>query len=247
MNEHGPDQGQGHGPGERQHINPATVTTKDAKPESKRADAESGKPAGAGYDHIIARWTVVLGVSTIVLSIATIVSAYFLFETDQTIKKQVEATRVQLRAYVGVPRVNGITINKKEEGKPDTLIGTDVAVTWKNFGSTPAEGVETWISSKWLSNGLEPDFAVPAAIISDKSGVSLGPGVEGSMDLLIPLEDLQKASAGNGRVFMWGHAQYRDSFPDTPIRHSHFCLLIQGKPPEALAFRAYKPECNYSK
>lgn len=214
-------------------------------------DPQPSNPAGGGdrpktksYDRTIARWTIILGCSTIVLSIATVVSAYFLHATDETLKNQ---ARIQLRAYVGIGQFIQIPAIKKEEGKPDIIQGANIGVAWKNYGATPANSLEQWVSAKWYGSGLEPDFSVPDSKIAEHASVTLGPGGEiGSGGVGIPIEDFQKAVSGNGHVFVWGDTQYKDAFPDTPIRHSHFCVLVQGKPPEGIGFRGYKPECNYS-
>jgi hypothetical protein len=212
--------------------------------QSQTPNAKSNNPEPKGYDKTIAHWTRILGISTIVLSIATVISAYFLHQTDETIKNQ---ARVQLRAYVGMQGFYEWNIVKKEEGKPDVIHGGNVAISWKNFGSTPASQMDNWISARWYNTGLEPDFSVPIERISDKRSAGLGPGGDVLSGVaFVPISDFEKSFVGNGRIFMWGHITYKDVFVDTPIRNFHFCGIVVGKPPEGVAYQAYKAECNYS-
>jgi hypothetical protein len=217
--------------------------TKLAKRPAPDAPPPGSGPQPKSYEKVIANWTRVLAFSTIALFIATAISAYFLHETDQTIKKQVGATRIQLRAYVGLgPFFLIKTVSK--EGKPD---GLNVGHTWKNFGSTPATDLKVWLSARWHRNGSEPDFSRPESNPSDQFAGIIGPGAElGSGPVGVPLSDLEKAVAGDGRIFIWGHAEYRDSFPETPVRHFHFCMKIAAQTIDILSPQVYKTECNYS-
>jgi hypothetical protein len=225
-----------------------TAESARIEPASEYADTESD--AARSYEKALARWTIVLGLSTLVLSIATIVSAYFLFATDQTIKKQVGATLAQMRAYVGTQQIIYDPKVTAEPGRPPVFLGSGMGVTWKNFGATPAKELEYWISAKWYPAGIEPDFSKPTERISEHVFMTLGAGTENSSPgLFVPAADVEKAMSGNGRVFFWGGATYRDVFPDTPRRHFHFCLIVLNMPKtgnEPPAFNVYKPECNDS-
>jgi hypothetical protein len=227
-------------------------------PQSGHSAKRSGNPEAKGFEKIIARWTTILGVSTIALVIATSVSAYFLWSTDQTIGKQVEAVKIQLRAYVGTNQVGYVVINRKSDvvppkktpAPPPVFFGANLAVTWKNFGSTPAKNAEHWVSAKWYAAGTEPDFSKPDVKLSDRIVFNIGPGGEiAGGAVFVPAVDIQKAISGDGRIFFWGHIKYYDSFPDTPVRNFHFCMVGQTLATEAgspASFNIYKPDCNYS-
>src|ERR1700730_571457 len=152
--------------------------TKQPNPQSGHPAEDSDDPKPKSYERTIARWTIILGASTLALALATGISAYFLWETNQTIKKQVNAIRMQLRAYGGMRQFVSAPAIKKETDKPDVIIGANVAITWKNFGSTPAKEFEYWTSIKWYDPGLEPNFNAPTEKLSDRFIFGLGPGDE---------------------------------------------------------------------
>lgn len=225
-----------------------TAESGRAEPASELAGAEG--VSKTSYENTITRWTIVLGLSTVVLALATIVVGYFLFATNQTIKKQVGAALAQLRAYVGYQQIIYAPRLSAEPGRPGLFLGSGIAVTWKNFGATPAKEFEYWMSAKWYPAGSEPDFSKPSEKISERNIMTLGSGTEiSSPGLFVPAVDVEKAMSGQGRVFFWGEAIYRDVFPDTPQRHFHFCLVVINMPQavnEPAAFNVYKPECNFS-
>jgi hypothetical protein len=212
--------------------------------------AERSEPRS--YEKTIAVWTSVLGGSTIALFIATAISAYFLYKTDHTISNQAEINKLQTRAYIGLSKSvitpNVYTLPPKP--KADTyLTGADFQVTWKNFGVTPAFDMRYFISVHWFPNHTEPDFSKPALILED-----FPPGVLGGLvDLVagavhVDSDEIQKVAAGNGRIFVWGIATYRDLFSITPTRATAFCYLLKippklGENPSSLP---YKSTCNTS-
>jgi hypothetical protein len=215
----------------------------DAKPQDNAAKTGS-------LEKTLATWTIVLGVCVFVLSIATIISAYFLFAADQTIKQQVGVTLAQLRAYVGTQQIIYAPKVNAESGRPPDFLGSVLGVTWKNFGATPAKELEYWVSAKWYPPGSEPDFSKPSEKIPERVFMTLGAGAENSSPgLFVPAADVEKAMSGQGRVFFWGEASYRDVFPDTPRRFFRFCLVVLSMPKAASeppAFSIYKPACNSS-
>ncbi|HEX4410529.1 MAG TPA: hypothetical protein VH206_17295 [Xanthobacteraceae bacterium] len=225
---------------------------------SKKPAPQSTQSAGGenqeskSYEKVMARWTKILGVSTVAVFIATGISAYFLFRTDETIKKQVEAAGIQLRAYVNFQQIVYAPHFAKDPDKPNSPEpGANVGVTWRNFGSTPAREMSYWISLKWYGSGTEPDFTKPQEKLSENSNITLGPGSEiASAGVFVPIADIQKISVTNGSIFFWGDAVYRDYIPDSPIRHSHFCLVAIGlsasADPGSSVFKVYKRECNYT-
>jgi hypothetical protein len=228
----------------------AAIQSVSSEPQSEYANAGGDTADAKSFEKTMTRWTIVLGISTVVLSIATIISAYFLFATDQTIKKQIGTALVQLRAYAGFQQIIYVPKLTAEPGRPEIFLGSAMGVTWKNFGITPAKEFEYWISAKWYPAGVEPDFSKPSERISEHNVITLGSGTEiSSAALFVPAADVEKAMSGQGRVFFWGEAIYRDVFPDTPQRHFHFCHVVSTLPKavnEPAAFNVYKSECNYS-
>lgn len=218
---------------------------KQSKPQSEQSSEESGRLPAKSYEHVIARWTKVLGASTIVLAVATMISAYFLFETDRTIERQVDAARIQLRAYVGIRTVLILTLFDKDHR--DITTGANISVAWKNFGSTPAKDFRQWISMRWVGSNFEPDFTRATERFANEAFSGLGPGDERSAGPLgVKADEIKKAGSGDGRIFLWGRAEYRDFFPGTPVRVFHFCAVAAIEGDVIVGFHVYKTECNYS-
>jgi hypothetical protein len=239
------------GPRQRQSASENPRRNEDsAAARSENSNTPSGQAQSKGYEKIIARWAIVLGAATVLLAIVIAIGTYFLFEADQTIRKQLVTAQMQLRAYVGFNQIIYVPNIQKEPDKPDVFLGGNVAITWKNFGGTPAREFEYWVSARWYPNGTEPDFSKPDVKLPERSIATLGTNNEiSSPAVFIPVSDIQKATSGNGKIFLWGLAKYRDLFPDTPARNFHFCLIGDQFPSMANApasFGIYKPECNYS-
>ena len=219
-------------------------------PQSNNERTEAGAAKTGSDQKTLTRWTIVLSVCTIVLSITTIVAAFWLFATNETIKKQVGVNLAQLRAYVGTQQIIYAPRLTAEPGRPQIFQGSAIGVVWRNFGATPARELEYWVSAKWYPAGSEPDFSKPSEKIPEHVFMTLGPGAENpSPALFVPAADVERAMAGNGKVFFWGEAIYRDVLPDMPQRHFHFCLVVTKMPKalnEPAAVDAFKPECNSS-
>ena len=138
-----------------------------------------------------------------------------------------------------------------EPGRPHIFVGAGSGVIWKNFGATPAKELEYWVSAKWYPPGIGTRFFQTkrkdsrAHLYDSRAPAPRIP----SPGLFVPAADVERAMAGNGRVFFWGEAIYRDVLPDTPQRHFHFCLVVLNMPKaanEPATFNVYKPECNSS-
>jgi hypothetical protein len=205
------------------------------------------KGGGRNYEKIIANWTVVLAASTIALCLATALSAYFLYKTDRTIETQLETTKLQMRARIIADR-NETTLHVEKPSATD-VSSADVQIVWKNIGYTPAFDFDWFISIKWYPNGVEPDFS--KALANDPSGPpeTIGPLLEKkTKGITIYRADILKASAGNGRIFIWGRATYRDFAPDSPERYTAFCYLADFplKNTEQQRIQRYRSDCNKS-
>jgi hypothetical protein len=234
----------------RKERQPATAQSGHSGPPSDNENAAGGAAKTRSQQETLTSWTIVLSVCTLVLSVATIVAAFWLFATNETIKKQVGVSSAQLRAYVGTQQIIYAPRMTAEPGQPAIFQGAAIGVVWRNYGATPARDLEYWISAKWYPAESEPDFSKPSEKIPEHTFMTLGPGAENpSPALFVPAADVERAMAGNGRVFFWGEASYRDVLPDTPQRHFHFCLVVTKMPKagnEPAAVNVYKPACNFS-
>jgi hypothetical protein len=207
-------------------------------------DPPSVSPKPESYEKVIANWTRILGWSTIALFLATGGSAYFLYKTDQTISTQVENAKLQTRAYVTVARTS--TDANFDKPTDAGISSFDVKVAWRNFGYTPAFDFDWFADIGWYPNGVEPDFSKPVS--NDPAGTPgyLGGQLETTATKTIHRPDLLKAAAGNGRIFVWGVATYRD-FAGAD-RRSTFCYIAElpikrGDEPK---IHGYKKDCNKS-
>ncbi len=99
--------------------------TKKAKPKPESTTRGGGEPPSKSYEKVIANWTMILGISTVALVIATGVSAYFLYETDLTLSRTAER---QIRAYLVAEPESVKRFNRHFA----------VEITVRNVGQTPA-------------------------------------------------------------------------------------------------------------
>ena len=229
-------------------------------PQNPRNITQSGDQKHS--DRVIAWWTRVLAASTVLLFIATAVSGYFLWSTDNTISQQLQTSKIQLRAYIAIDQIQSFGITKSDdnghtesgEKKPDAPEkGSTISVSFKNFGSTPAVGVTPWISSKWYASESEPDFLRPVDNPTSYSSSNLSPGQSFQMgSVYVGQDEFKKSLLKNGNVFLWGSVSYRDTFSGNQIHTYKFCIIVHGSGqifvwlPQPLVFQVYKPECNYS-
>jgi hypothetical protein len=144
-----------------------TLNPVDANPEAQNPNDHGSDEQPRSYENIIARWTVILGISTVVLAIATILSAYFLFVTDHTLKDTLIETRksanaahdavrvaqstaeMQLRAYLSAEASELLTL---EGGS----LGAIISIKFKNAGTTPAYNVRSTMGAGFRKDPLPP-------------------------------------------------------------------------------------------
>jgi hypothetical protein len=167
----------------------------------------------------IDRFTGWLMIYTLVMAIATLLSAAILFKTDHTLK---ETMVFGQRAYVGINVMAGLRMT------PQT-----VSFTYENFGQTPAKEVR--VSSNWEfvepGGNLPRDFTFPEksgcnSIGFEPGGVTIfprNPVTTFSNYCPSDYQNLLLAEQGKMRGFYYGHISYVDIF-DKP-RRSNFCVI----------------------
>ena len=221
-------------------------------PEPAEADEAGEQPPSKSYEQIIARWTVILGFATVLLFVATGISAYFLYVTDHTLRDTLNVTtraakateesvkiagdtaKRQLRAYLAITDVKIDCTNCiKQSGKLNPpkkgLADFRVLVTVKNFGSTPAYEARTCSHTYMAEPGKFPpdDFDYSCEnVCTTCPANTLSPG--NSRILMLPIEtgDVLMASAGFKRLFYYGTTTFKDAFRDS--RKLPFCWFIEG-------------------
>jgi len=103
------------------------------------ANAGDQKKEKGTSDSLIARWTKVVGISTIVLSLATILSAYFLWVTDETLRRTLE---VNQRPWVSadVAIAGPLTFDQNNDGESHIPL----KITLKNNGLALAQNIRVF-------------------------------------------------------------------------------------------------------
>lgn len=229
----------------------------EQSPQTDHSRQEPNEPKPRGYEKTIARWTVILGISTVLLFIATGISAYFLYVTDHTLKDTLAATgraakatedsvktaadtaKRQLRAYLTVSNIKIECSNcKKKDGwetpknvRPEPRI----LLTVKNSGATPAYNVQTCSGAE----RTEPDTFLPADFPFSCEKTcntcpvnNIAPGAEATIILHLDLGDMMMASAGFKRLFYFGTISFTDTFGSS--RKRPFCWYSQGSSGEGI-------------
>ncbi len=170
------------------------------------SNAESHEPKPRSDENTMAIWTVVLGLSTVVLSIATAISAYFLHSTDTTISRQLDANRIQLRAYIGIDQIQTAGVPSSDVGNTppaEQSKGVNLITVIKNFGPTPALDASPWVSINWYPNVIEPDVSKSDGNLSSRFVATIAPGQNATVGaVFVSDEDMKKPVIGNGRIFM---------------------------------------------
>jgi hypothetical protein len=193
-------------------------------------------------ENLIAQWTRRLGIFTALLAgvtallvLATGISAYFLWETDVSIEgqlhemhQQTATTRAQVRANIAREGIDHWSL--MENGN---VIGWELSPKWKNTGATPAKDFQNWFVISFAEgthggwNQAQYCPSVPANPANIAAPVILEPQ-HGLTELSQRMfaNDVGKISSNQGAVFVAGHVQYRDIFPDDPPHFIDWCVLV---------------------
>jgi len=140
------DQNEGHA-GAEGVLSSAKTEVPDPHSSVKNDDRsnKNGTTDHPESETVIAKWTIILGKSTIALVVATVVSAFILFRTDDKIGKQVAAMLSQLKLMendqrpwlrVGVGEGEGLSV-------VDDSIGITLVLKYINAGKGPAVRVQS--------------------------------------------------------------------------------------------------------
>jgi len=117
----------------------------------------------------------------------------------------------------------------------------------ENTGNTPAKEVRNY--TNWRCE-LSEDFPFPdlddaGNLITVGSGNTLPVWVAGKSKIFsfphdISHEYIRRAEQGQGHLYFWGWASYRDVFEGTPVHHTEFCyeVLVLGIRDDTLLWTA---------
>ena len=165
---------------------------------------------------------------------ALAIVAYFqlsaMRHTDDAINDQLKemrlqtaTTRAQIRANVAPQGI--VTRAVSQNG----VTGWTLNPTWKNTGGTDAVDLRSWWAlqivegAEWTAKRC-PAVAAPvngtsSEILPPQSGIA-------QVSAFLSTTDATRAINHQIAVFAAGHVEYFDIFPDDPIHHVDWCILV---------------------
>jgi hypothetical protein len=171
--------------------------------------------------------TAVLAASTVGLWIATgIAGKRQSGEMKASIAVSREAMVVAQRAYVSVRSIRLTAISVAEE-----IIALDAMVILENTGNTPTKNMIYHSSMKIFDGDIPGEFDFPDLDQRRPRRSFIGPKTwSGAFTFTIGREELIATQAGRRRIFVWGWADYDDTFAGTPRHRTEFCREIFAVP-----------------
>ena len=204
------------------------------------------------YERRIANWTIVVGCFTGLLFVATGLSAWFLYQTDDAIHGQLREAREQTITTHAQIRANMIQedIGHELRYENGALVGVFFTPHWKNVGATDARDYVGWYRLTALSG--KTNWTVADCPNPDRPADVPGPIVvqaghplsqEGQ---LLPIAVINQVLINRGAIFFAGHSQYRDIFPDDPTFHFDWCqrAVINNLSANEFSFQILRQQAN---
>jgi hypothetical protein len=158
--------------------------------------------------------------ATIAIAILTGVLAWYANGQEKILTQQIEDSRASQRAFVFI---------RTFEVQP---FGDVIRIMpqWKNSGTTPTVKMRSHDNWKWFpaeppSNYSYPDLdSAGDETNAPESGVAfVGPQSNSYAAALdIPIDWIERVRKREGRIFIWGWAEYNDVFSDTVRHHTEF-------------------------
>lgn len=149
-------------------------------------------------------------------------------------RKQRIATAAQLRASMTREQrsVNPIDSNNNLAGPGEQIAGWIISPSWTNAGSTSAIEWRGWYDLRVFSAPPNkrvgpfqcPPSQPPTPLPKGRTIVQGGTFLQLAKKILVA--DALSAKEGTSYILMWGHAEYRDEFPDTPLHYDDWCVGI---------------------
>ncbi len=133
-------------------------------------------------------------------------------------------------------------------GNPSAPDGWRCVIMWENSGATPTQDLRMWVNWGSYASPLPSNFEFPD--LGDRRGESatiIPP--RGQTSTIVFTLDFQHAIALMNKqafTYIWGWAEYKDIFPNTPKRRTEFCVqvvasLLSSEPPTMMVeFRHYQ-------
>jgi hypothetical protein len=137
-------------------------------------------------------------------------------------KNQADEMIQQNRAFVSFAQAN---LGAKVYGAEGTW-GKEISIKWNNSGNTPAKNVVVQIGGR-----TQADFPVDFPLIPrTKTRTVISPkGDAAGFPVIISKEEIVETwrLGTKMKLFIWGDAVYKDTFPSDPDRLTEFCVQIK--------------------
>lgn len=199
-----------------------------------QAKAENGSEEGTEFwptfaglklkitDTILAVFTAGLFFATYALWLAT---RALVRGSDKTAARQLRPY-VVLKPFLHKPEVNAIT---------ERVEAWSFRCVWHNVGSTPTKHMITRVGMvrKYGDEPLDFDKDVTNKLPGHPGRLFLGPGNEaGSEKFVVPVNEMLAALMDGVQIYLWGCADYNDTFDKTPRHRTEFFakIIIVGDP-----------------
>ena len=132
------------------------------------------------------------------------------------------------------PLITPIAEGGKDATSGAKVIGWDFSPAWKNISSTIAKDFRGWFDIRTFNDDVDTEKYPGVGNCPPfenneqwQEGIIVQPG--GGKTLVakfLPVRDAIKAMSGKKYTLMWGHIEYRDIFPDSPLHHEDWCVDV---------------------
>jgi hypothetical protein len=153
-------------------------------------------------ERMTARWTQRLGFFTILLAMIGIVTAWILYETDQT-------ARLTNRAFVAVRDLSSTAVGPARNGDD---ISYNISTVWENSGNTETRDLQIGGALLQVPVGSHPIPPLWSPSGDASSYILLPKATLPNFTLSIAGNDINKIRDIKYFVYMFGFAKYEDAF-----------------------------------
>lgn len=185
--------------------------------------AAEGARAAAYYARL-QFWAAVGGMFGLVLTIYLTLRAVKAANASVAVAR--ETAKRQLRAYLGCSAID-VAIDFTPNGAKFWL----PQIMWQNTGQTPAYSVRAGMRWRMIETALPSNFRFPERGEAKGGLPTVAPqqSITSSWRKLTLLE-IKEVAHGKKRCFIWGWAEYSDTFPDSPRRRTEcaFEMRVEG-------------------
>ncbi|MBI3704005.1 MAG: hypothetical protein HY244_09195 [Rhizobiales bacterium] len=222
-------------------------------PDSKNTQPDCGTNAASPNNKRQERWpmwnAIATTAATIIIALATIATVGVTIHHAEIFNQQLTAMRgqlaemknqrlmtvAQLRANIRreQPNVRAIGEGGKLIVAGEKITGWIISPAWTNAGGTDAKDYRGWFDIKAFDvrPGQTNVQATDCLPIPEPNPLPPAGTFQYGATFLqaaqtLAIEDAVKAQVGTKYIFMRGHIQYRDIFPDTLLHYADWCVAI---------------------